>query len=235
MHIAVCDDNIADRKQLERLLERESDKRIATSGNLYIDSFGSVGALLHAPMMYDLFLIDYHSEGLNGVDVLNRLRKAGVTAPVVLLSGQTDYKSYATLPANVSHLQKPILKADLADMISKSLDYQATLRPPIAIQGEGTTLYYPEEQIATIFENNHMIYLHLTDGTVQSLLGKLADVEHTIEANPHFAKAGKIIVNFTLVTKVNAGKLLLTTGETVRFPLRQTAFCKRCAAYASSH
>lgn len=26
MHIAVCDDNVADRKQLERLLKRESDK-----------------------------------------------------------------------------------------------------------------------------------------------------------------------------------------------------------------
>ena len=27
MHIAICDDNVADRKQLERLLKRESDKR----------------------------------------------------------------------------------------------------------------------------------------------------------------------------------------------------------------
>ena len=28
MHIAICDDNIADRKHLERLLSRESDKRM---------------------------------------------------------------------------------------------------------------------------------------------------------------------------------------------------------------
>ena len=30
MHIAICDDNIVDRKQLERLLERESDKSAET-------------------------------------------------------------------------------------------------------------------------------------------------------------------------------------------------------------
>lgn len=32
MHIAVCDDNVADRKQLERLLGRESDSRKADTG-----------------------------------------------------------------------------------------------------------------------------------------------------------------------------------------------------------
>ena len=41
MHIAICDDNIADRKQLERLLKRESDKRKAKTGLLFADSFGN--------------------------------------------------------------------------------------------------------------------------------------------------------------------------------------------------
>ena len=39
MHLAVCDDNIADRKQMERLLGRESDRRLNTTGVLYVDSF----------------------------------------------------------------------------------------------------------------------------------------------------------------------------------------------------
>ena len=40
MHIAICDDNIADRKHLERLLSRESDKRMGTPNLLYVDSYG---------------------------------------------------------------------------------------------------------------------------------------------------------------------------------------------------
>ena len=36
MHIAICDDNIADRKHLERLLSRESDKRMGTPNLLWI-------------------------------------------------------------------------------------------------------------------------------------------------------------------------------------------------------
>ena len=61
MHIAICDDNIADRKHLERLLQRESDRRKDTAGILYIDSYGNVDALTKSPMIYDLFFISGRS------------------------------------------------------------------------------------------------------------------------------------------------------------------------------
>ncbi len=38
MHLAICDDHMADRKQMERLLGRESDRRMNTTGVLYVDS-----------------------------------------------------------------------------------------------------------------------------------------------------------------------------------------------------
>ena len=38
MHIALCDDNVADRKQFERLVKRESDRRAADEGILFVDS-----------------------------------------------------------------------------------------------------------------------------------------------------------------------------------------------------
>ena len=55
MHIAVCDDNGADRKQLERLLSRESDKRMETTGNLYVTSYGNPESLLQNPRQFDVF------------------------------------------------------------------------------------------------------------------------------------------------------------------------------------
>ena len=58
MHIAICDDNIADRKQTERLLGRESDRRAKTDNVLYIDSFGKQESVLVSPMIYDMFFID---------------------------------------------------------------------------------------------------------------------------------------------------------------------------------
>lgn len=39
MHIAVCDDDIAQRKQTERLLGREADKWIAEGDQVYTYSY----------------------------------------------------------------------------------------------------------------------------------------------------------------------------------------------------
>ena len=39
MHIAVCDDNVADRKQFERLIRRESERRGKENGILFADLF----------------------------------------------------------------------------------------------------------------------------------------------------------------------------------------------------
>ena len=79
MHIAVCDDNVADRKQLERLLKRESDKRAASTGIIYTDSFGNSTSLLSNPMQYDAFYIDMClTEGITGTEVANALIAQGV-------------------------------------------------------------------------------------------------------------------------------------------------------------
>ena len=72
MHIAVMDDNIADRKQLERLLDRESDRRIQTTGNLYIDSFGALESLFIAPKQYDFFMVDIIITTYNSINTLDR-------------------------------------------------------------------------------------------------------------------------------------------------------------------
>ena len=62
MFIAVCDDNIADRKQTERLLGRQSDRFLKEFGDrLYIDSFGNAEAFMYKPEMYHGLFIDMTS------------------------------------------------------------------------------------------------------------------------------------------------------------------------------
>ena len=87
VYIAICDNNIADRKQLERLLEREKDKRLSDSLDvLYIDSFGSEEALMATPVKYDIFFIDFTEGADNGMEIAKkrapRCRAATVARPL---------------------------------------------------------------------------------------------------------------------------------------------------------
>ena len=57
MHIAICDDNIADRKQTERLLGRESDRRAKTDkiDAVHID---------HSPLLHGWHRLPLESRSL---------------------------------------------------------------------------------------------------------------------------------------------------------------------------
>lgn len=119
MHIAVMDDNIADRKQLERLLDRESDRRIQTTGNLYIDSFGALESLFIAPKQYDFFMVDIADNPDECVNTAWKLRNMGIKVPVCILRNQNEFSDCKDLPDDVLFLEKPIKVAELTETIDK--------------------------------------------------------------------------------------------------------------------
>ena len=85
MHLAVCDDNIADRKQTERLLGRQSDRIFKETGErIYIDSYGNVEAFMQRPQMYHGLFIDMISEPINGFEVLKKLLDVGIVRPIIM-------------------------------------------------------------------------------------------------------------------------------------------------------
>ena len=124
MHIAVLDEKIADRKHLERLLDRESDRRIPTIGNLYTDTFGSADALLVAPKQYDFFMIDVLS-GISGcVNVAKRVRDLGLNSPICIMRSSAEAEGITDLPDNLLWLEKPIIVAELTATIDKVLEIE---------------------------------------------------------------------------------------------------------------
>ena len=233
MHIAICDDIIADRKQLERLLSRESDRRIHTTGNLYLDSFGSISALLHAPMIYDLFFIDYHSEGKDGMDVALLLRQAGVTAPIVLCSGVTDYTLLTDVPDNLLHIRKPIQVKDLTAMVTEGLKLHSASKPPITIQGESETFYLKEEDFLYAYSAKPLLYVYASSGKTISTIGKLSDLCATLENNDVFYRINKnTLVNLRQVSDIRNGSLIMTNRVRLRFPIWKTRNIRLCQHFA---
>lgn len=119
MHIAVLDDNIADRKQIERLLDRESDRRISTTGNLYTDTFGAVDAFLASPRQYDFFMIDLYGGASECVEIAVKIRDLGIKVPICFFKSKDEFASMENMPANVLFLEKPVKTADLTAVIDE--------------------------------------------------------------------------------------------------------------------
>ena len=83
MHVLLIDDHTLFRAGLKGLLERHGIGVSVAGG-------GEDGVRLAAQIEFDVVLLDLRMPGMSGLEVLQRLREAGVAQPVVMLTTSND-------------------------------------------------------------------------------------------------------------------------------------------------
>lgn len=221
-YIAVCDDNMGDRKQMERLLGRESDARLNATGILYIDSFGSEDALLKTPMKYDLFFIDLCNGTRDGMDAAATLRAEGVVSPIVLCSSKINYPGKYGNVAGYHYMDKPIRKQELSDMIDFSIREKLKRAPLIELRDEQTKSTYfvtsneilytksSGRSILTALTNDRNVYSY---GTMDSLRIALCQYANFLNIGNH------TIINMDYIKKRSGRTFEMMDGTVFSFHL----------------
>lgn len=219
MHIAICDDNIADRKQMERLLSRESDKRLSSTGNLYIDSYGNAKALLEATLTYDAYYIDMcRTEGITGMDMVMALTEKGILSPMILCCSDINYREL-TLPenilsqGNISYLDKPLKVPELSESIDRALEIKKQAPVLIELRDEKQTYYISEEDFFYAVEDEFHVWVTLTDGRKIQIADSALNLFAQIEGHPVFvAPSDKTIINCRHISKLKFRKAIMSDG-----------------------
>jgi DNA-binding LytR/AlgR family response regulator len=227
MHVAVCDDNVADRKQMERLLARESDKRASTSGVLYIDSFGNAQALLNNPMLYDIFYIDMcHTPGINGSEVIHALLQKGVVAPIILCCSVVNYRDF-TFPEQVHFLDKPIQTLPLSQSLDLALTMMKASQPLIELRASKQTVYVTEGDILYAIEDGHSLNITLTDGRSIVIADSAENFFQQVEIHPSFfSPTPKVVLNGRYMTSLHHRKAAMTDGAVFKISRDCLTFAK---------
>ena len=218
LHIAVCDDNIADRKQLERLLKRESDARAQKTGVFYIDSYGNANAVMKSPMLYDAFFIDMVSGDTDGICLTNNLINAGVTAPIILCISSINYRENIHIDPekdfhNIFYLDKPLKKAELSDILDMCVESKSHNVTTIELRGENKTLYVTEDDIVSATTMGRYIHIFLKDGDKIEILSSLENFCSQLNSFTHYAALShKTIINISYIKRATPFKITLTDG-----------------------
>lgn len=222
-YIAICDNNIADRKQLERLLEREKDKRLSENYDvLYIDSFGSEEALMATPVKYDIFFIDITEGATNGMEIAKKLRLRGITAPIVLCESTINYTSYVNAPEDIIYIEKPINKGQVSHLVDVALEWVQRKTPLIEVRCQKDTRFirYDELVRATPLDK-FLTRLCLCDGEYVDMSDSIGSLSKQCEIYGCFIKCGRDLVNiYHIVSAVDNG-FRLTNNDTVKYGIFQ--------------
>lgn len=212
MHIAICDDNIADRKQLERLLKRESDKQNGVREPFYIDSYGNPDAVMHSPMLYDTFFIDMTSSHKNGYEITMDLIHAGVTVPIILCISGINYQEFE-LPENCYFLQKPIRVNELSNMLEIVFTAMDNKIPHIELRTKAETLYVLEQDIMYATHDGHFLQVHLKDETCVEVPDTIENFYESVKQMPCFLPVStKAIVNVAFIKQVRRFSVYTKNG-----------------------
>lgn len=223
MHIAICDDNIGDRKQLERLLHREADSRALTTGTLYIDSYGNKDAVLQSPMLYDAFFIDMTSGEINGLDLAALLHSAGVTAPIILCISSVNYRNLFSLTTqkdshSILFLDKPIKRSELSSMLDLILEMKSSAISTIELRGEKDTRYVTEDDIVSAKAAGNFVHVVLKDNSYIDILSTLQNFYSQLADYSHYAAVSRsTMVNIMYIRKLTYTKITLENGMIISF------------------
>lgn len=203
MHVAICDDNVADRKHIERLLSRESDKRVGTPNILYIDSYGDKEHFLTNPLKYNIIFMDMCSEEGIVEEIIGRLEKMGYHAPLVLYSSKIDYTSIPNLPDYVVHAKKPYIPDPLPEYL-KLGDANVT-GYIVTIQTHKNSILSTvvKDSIMYALEQEHGSRLYLLDGEYADVDENISELRQLLEPYEEFERINKkSIANFKFVSTV---------------------------------
>lgn len=217
MHIAICDDNTADRHQMERLLKRESDQRRGVLEPLYVDSFGNCTSLLNNPMRYDIFYIDIcKTEGMTGMDLAEQLIAKGVNASIIMCCSDINYRVHS-FSQKVSFLDKPIKTDELHASIENAQAIIDSFESKIELREDKETLYVTEPEILYAVEKSGITTVTLTNGRTVSLVSTASNFFAHIEKYPSFSDVTpKVILNCRHIQKLGFNKATMIDGTSFK-------------------
>lgn len=223
MHLAVCDDNIADRKQTERLLGRQSDRLFKECGErLYIDSYGNVEAFMQKPQMYHGLFIDMVNGEYNGFDVLKMLLYANITRPIIMCSSSIDYRSLAEkeniTADNIIYIDKPIKVAELTDVIDRLKALCGKEEPTLELRDQNETIYAKGDDIIYARSaRSSEVEIFLTGARKVVVIDDIVNFFGQCNAFPQITPVNdNCIINVNHIDRTSFMKVIMDDGTPVR-------------------
>jgi len=217
--IALCDTNFADRKQMERLLERESDKRL-DSCVFYMDTYGNKEALLGNPRTYDAYFLDMPDTNYSAYDLARDIRIKNIVSPIVFCSSTMDYRTCGNEFANCFFMNKPILVADLSSILDKIIQQkEQNYIPAVEVRYMSEVHYLTEKEIVYCESQAHsrIMSIHLQNGsTIQAENFITNFITELVPLGEFFIANKNVIINARYASTVSMFHVTLQTGETFK-------------------
>lgn len=228
LYIGIYDVHPGDRKHFERLLTRISDNRSNESDILYIESFGSVEALLKIAQKFDLFIIDAAQspdEGQTNLDISKEIRSQGLNVPILCYLAEDEVVSTTALLlaksiGNVYFANKSIKNDDLLSHIEIARQYKSEKTPKIELRAQTDTYFVLPDDIISIKEKDSYLYISMMGDKEIKIFGGLSMMYLNLQSYPQFLGLKKdTMINMNRIKQKKSLSFIMENNKEIHFSL----------------
>lgn len=220
--IAICDDCEWMRTETRKHLLKYSFQR---DFDYSLDEYDTGEKLLASDQSYDLIFMDYQFEetGADGITIARALRKKGVSATIIFLSGYPEAVFESFEVGTFRFLIKPIDEQRFTDAIDSFISGMKEADEVLTVRADGMTHFIKTPSIACIEGVGKHCLIQFADGAAQMECPEtLAAVEEQLPAGSFYRCHKSYVVNLRHVTSYSHTEVLLDSGH--RVPISRTKY-----------
>lgn len=208
MRIALCDADMSAIKITKRIIYEYANLH---GIELLVEEYTSGAELLINKIKYQLVILDYNINGLNGLETARILRKSNPDCTIIFLS---SYKGFIIESFEVNpfrFLLKPLDKAMLFSALDDFFKLRSDSRP-LLIKDGGDTFCLSANEILYIEADNKNCFISLRNKRIRcrkTMARVYGELPHH-----HFGKINRAyVVNFNYISGYNREAVTLRNGE----------------------
>lgn len=210
MRIAICDGDIKCAEKTKKIIYDYANRHRL---ELLVEIYDSSNALLESRHNYLLIILEYHVNGLNGLETAKHLRKKNCRSTIIFLSAYTDFvfESFGVMPYRF--LLKPQEQKTLFAALDEFFFHPHTHRP-LWIKSGGDTFCLKANDIFYLEADNKNCLIGLREDKVHCKK-TMAHVYGRLPKNC-FCKINRAyVVNFNYISGYNSDIIKLANGKTL--------------------
>ena len=171
--------------------------------------------LLHAKHKYDILFLDIRFNNCDiGIDVAKKLRKAGNTSLIILLTSLHSKAIEGYEIGAYRYIVKPIIKEKMYAVLDEAISSIRSNYRVILVKDMYNTVVVKIQQILYIYSNARKRCLVTLDGEIETWEQLKSIYEKLPQEQFAYAQKG-FVVNYKMIKKLNKTGVELVNGENV--------------------
>ena len=216
IRIAIVDDQA----QTRELLRQDLLVRVPDGASVACFDGGEAFLSGFTPGVDALVFLDICMEGMNGIEVAQRVRKRSARCLIVFLTSSKEYAFDAFPVHPFDYLVKPYSAARLDHVLSGAIRLMEESEQLVEIHLPRQTIRLPHGQIVAVTSHGHALDIFTVSGACLKSSQTFAELEAALLGDERFLPCNRgVLVNMDEALKLDGDSILLTDG--LRFPLRQ--------------